>query len=393
MRFQIEDTIDTSDQTLVLGALERSVVTISLNVVRADGELRVYGIGPSLRPVNSRNLTVFRVEGAGHGQTRVKVESEFLASALLEVSAQEPAVREKIEHAMELAKEEVALRRRTARQTSIERTSMEGTSIPIAESSNSKLPARGEPAPYSTRSQAPATHSQAEAADPGPPTVGETAPRISVSRAAAGADALSFQVDSVAPTAGSPTEMRDIRHPDRAESTAWSGALRHRDWERPEVLQIPLTSPRRETVWWKLAVPLAVLLLVACVYLFGRWQKPSPKAATKREAPEIAASSAPLRKESPVSSRTPAVQVMRLPRSKPWRPAKRLSRPRPGAAAKPGQHFWLRPGAKPSQHLRLRRTASGRPGSLLHLRTIAQLAHSPPRRRACANGWTNGQLR
>ncbi len=290
MRFQTEDTIYTSDQTLVLGALERSVVRISLNVVRADGELRVYGIGPSPRPVNVRNLTVFRVEGAGQGQTRVKVESEFLASALLEVSAQEPAVREKIERAMELAKEEIALRRRTAGQTS-----MEQTSIPMAESTDSRLPAHGEPAPHATQSQAPATHSQAAAADPALPTVRETAPRISESRAAAGTTALSF---------------RDTRRPDAAESPAWSDALRHSEGERPRVLQVPPTHPRRETVWWKLAIPATVLLLVTGAYLFGRWQRPSPNAAPGAEAPEIAATSPHLRKESPVYSRTQAVPAV-----------------------------------------------------------------------------------
>lgn len=309
MRFQTEDTIDTSDHTLVLGALERSVVTISLNVERTDGELRVYGIGPSPRPVYARNLTIFRLERAGQEQTRVKIESEFLASALLEISAQEPAVREKIERAMELAKEEVALCRRSAGRVFVERTSafmertsVEQTSLPIVESADARLPTRGDAAAH-------VIQSQAEAADLALHTAWDAAPRLPDSRAAEGMTARSFdEVHSVVPTAGVHPGTRDTRRPDASEGLSWSGALRRSDGERPGDLRVPPTKQHRETVWWKLTIPAAILLLVTGAYLFGRWQRPSPTATPRGEAKEINAASPHLPKGSPVHPYTHAVQ-------------------------------------------------------------------------------------
>lgn len=297
VRFQTEDTIDTSDQTLVLGALERSVVRISLNVVRADGELRVYGIGPSPRPVNVRNLTVFRVEGAEQGRTRVKVESEFLASSLLEGSAQEPAVREKIDRALDLAKEEVALRRRT----------LEQTSVPMAESTDSRLHAPAEPAPHVSA----AFQSQAARADSLLPIVPETAP-ISKAQPAAATATLYSSVDSAGPAFRLHQETNQNGRPETVGRHASSDQLHRGDGEQPTFRQAPPRYLRRETVWWKLAIPVTVLLLVMAAYLFGRWQRPGRDVAPIGKPPKVSVTSPELRKESPVSSQTrevPAVAV------------------------------------------------------------------------------------
>jgi hypothetical protein len=187
--------------------------------------------------------------------------------------------------------------------------------------------------------------------------------------------------------------MTDIRRPDGAESAAWSGALRHRDWERPEVLQVRLINPRRETVWWKLAIPLAVLLLVTCVYLFGRWHKPSSKAAPGEEAPQIAASSPPLRKESPVSSRTPAVQAMAASRTQAVQalaPSKTSVKTSAGAGGEAQATFPAKAGseAQPTRPAtQTREWQAGQPAASQNDSPVSSLAATPPSLRERLDQW------
>lgn len=109
MRFQTTDTVDAADANLVLTLLERNLLCISMKVVRSGDEIRAHGIGPSPRPINAHNTSTFRAEARGDGRILLTGDVEFQASALMEGSAQEPAVRSKIENAVRLTKAEVAM--------------------------------------------------------------------------------------------------------------------------------------------------------------------------------------------------------------------------------------------------------------------------------------------
>ncbi len=108
VRFRTDDTVVASDVSLVLSTLERHLRDIAIEVVRSGSEVRAFGIGPSPRPTNPRNTSIFRAEPDADGRLLLTGEVEFQASALMEAAAQEPAVRAKIENAVRLTKAGVA---------------------------------------------------------------------------------------------------------------------------------------------------------------------------------------------------------------------------------------------------------------------------------------------
>lgn len=109
MRFQTNVTVDAADANLVLLTLERNLRSISMEVVRSGNEIRAYGIGPSPRPINARNTSIFHAEAGEDGRTLLVGDVEFQASALMDGSAQEPAVRSKIENAVRVTQAEIAM--------------------------------------------------------------------------------------------------------------------------------------------------------------------------------------------------------------------------------------------------------------------------------------------
>ncbi len=293
MKFSTEETIGTDDQALVLAALERSVGAISLSVTRMGNELRAYGIGPSPRPVNGHNVTVFRVDVEGSDQTRVKVESEYLASALLDVSAQEPAVRDKVERALELARDEVAhyrwqkSRKAAAAGTAEASTEFTATAPPV----QSTIPPGDQSSGGQPSNEAESRGGRQLAAFPtdalprrgtGRPPEGTTASIRSGEMAVA-----PTVVQATRPAATEIPEIRRAETPSAARESLplnrsapmapepgppWTPVGNHT--ERPKHASPPSSRRQQRLVrsWRALPVAVIVLILVAIAYMLGRWQ-------------------------------------------------------------------------------------------------------------------------
>ncbi len=207
-----------------------------MKVVRSGNEIQAFGIGPSPRPINAHNTSTFRAEAARDGRILLTGDVEFQASALMDGSAQEPAVRSKIDNAVRLTKAEAAMSQIAAGVRS------PGTPAPVL------VMAAPEPAPR-TLPASRATQHEAEQ---------EVAPPRDLGFAAGRADR--------------PQGERTFA--DRPHA-AHTGGIQSR----------PIPQPRlsRNNVdrmgWVSLQYPrfiaaAAVLVLLVAAYLFGRLQGP-----------------------------------------------------------------------------------------------------------------------
>jgi ketosteroid isomerase-like protein len=81
---------------------------VSLETVRTEEELIVYGLGPSFRTMNPKDKTTVRAISHPSATTTLHTEADFLASALVGDTAQDEIVRSKIERAFESLKTELS---------------------------------------------------------------------------------------------------------------------------------------------------------------------------------------------------------------------------------------------------------------------------------------------
>ncbi|HZY62800.1 MAG TPA: hypothetical protein VFE38_09760 [Edaphobacter sp.] len=98
--------VEHSDADQVLSALERHFGDDALEVVRNGNQLTVYGLGPSYRTMNRSDRTIVEVT-PNHTGTIVRVDSQFLASALMGTMAQDTVVRSKIERVFQSVREQL----------------------------------------------------------------------------------------------------------------------------------------------------------------------------------------------------------------------------------------------------------------------------------------------
>ncbi len=107
MRLEIHETVSTPDHEMVLRALEMCSRDVASDVVRESGRLTLYGLGPSPRMKNRRDVTVFHVNAA-ENRTQIHGEVNFQASALLGDQPQDEIVREKLERLFDQVKMHVS---------------------------------------------------------------------------------------------------------------------------------------------------------------------------------------------------------------------------------------------------------------------------------------------
>ncbi len=96
MRFQFDETVEHPDTDLVLRTLEYCLRDVSLETIRSDDQLVVYGLGPSFRTMNRNDKTVL-LATSQQASTFIHAEGIFLASALMGDLPQDNVVRSKIE--------------------------------------------------------------------------------------------------------------------------------------------------------------------------------------------------------------------------------------------------------------------------------------------------------
>jgi hypothetical protein len=100
VKFELTETVAVQDSELVLRALEKHLQKVAGEVVRAEGQITAYGIGPSPRTVNRRDTTIFEVRRIDGG-TVLTASVSYQASGLLGYSPQDDIVSSKIEGAID----------------------------------------------------------------------------------------------------------------------------------------------------------------------------------------------------------------------------------------------------------------------------------------------------
>jgi ketosteroid isomerase-like protein len=108
MRFEVLETVHSTDSELVLRALEVCSREVSSDVVRDGDRIMLRGFGPSPRAKNVHDTTVFCVN-AEDDKTVIQGEVNFQASALLGDQPQDEVVRSKIDDLFELMKAQITL--------------------------------------------------------------------------------------------------------------------------------------------------------------------------------------------------------------------------------------------------------------------------------------------
>ena len=108
MRFEVRETVHSTDLELVLRALEMCSREVSSEVERHGDRIMLRGFGPSPRAKNVRDTTVFCVN-AEDDKTVIQGEVNFQASALLGDQPQDEVVRSKIDDLFDLMKAQVTL--------------------------------------------------------------------------------------------------------------------------------------------------------------------------------------------------------------------------------------------------------------------------------------------
>lgn len=119
MKLLLDVTVEHPDAGYVLRTLQYYLREVSLETVRTEDELIVYGLGPSFRTMNPKDKTIVRATSQSFATT-LHAEANFLPSALVGDVAQDDIVRSKIERAFELLKTELSYdtaSRRTAPRT------------------------------------------------------------------------------------------------------------------------------------------------------------------------------------------------------------------------------------------------------------------------------------
>lgn len=128
MRFEVRETIHSTDMELVLRALETCSREVSSDVVRYGDRIMLRGFGPSPRAKNVHDTTVFCVN-AEDDKTVIQGEVNFQASALLGDQPQDEIVRSKIDDLFELMKAQVRLDTLRAKTYAAARRSVAGSAV------------------------------------------------------------------------------------------------------------------------------------------------------------------------------------------------------------------------------------------------------------------------
>jgi ketosteroid isomerase-like protein len=136
MKFEICETVETTDHEMVLRALELCSREVSSEVVREGDRIMVHGLGPSPRAKNVHDTTVFCVN-AEDDKTVINGEVSFQASALLGDQPQGDVVRSKLDELFSQLKAQIDL------------VSRRGTLGTMAGASNSTAPPVMEAAKHS----------------------------------------------------------------------------------------------------------------------------------------------------------------------------------------------------------------------------------------------------
>jgi len=100
LRFQTTETVQTDDSEKVIGALEASLREFSDELRRDGHKIILYGLGPSPRSRNYRDMAFFEVVSKS-GITTIYADVSFQASALLGASSQDAVVRSKLNYAFD----------------------------------------------------------------------------------------------------------------------------------------------------------------------------------------------------------------------------------------------------------------------------------------------------
>jgi ketosteroid isomerase-like protein len=107
VKLLLDEIVEHPDADHVLRTLEPFLREVSLETVRTEDQLIVYGLGPSFRTMNPKDTTIVRATSQASA-TALHTEANFLASALAGNAAQDEIVRSKIERAFESLKTELS---------------------------------------------------------------------------------------------------------------------------------------------------------------------------------------------------------------------------------------------------------------------------------------------
>lgn len=106
VRFQTVEKVSSEDSGRVLALLEEHLRQVAGRLEREGSRIVLSGLGPSPRAINLNDTTVLEVKPE-EGMTRIEVESNFQASALLGPVGQEEIVREKLQRVIEAARQQL----------------------------------------------------------------------------------------------------------------------------------------------------------------------------------------------------------------------------------------------------------------------------------------------
>lgn len=100
MRFQTTKRMPAQDPDRVLRVLEGCLRSVSNEIVREGGRIKLFGLGPSPRAVNPRDTTVIHVDSQD-GITTLHADVSFQASAFLGAEPQDAVVKDKLDRVFE----------------------------------------------------------------------------------------------------------------------------------------------------------------------------------------------------------------------------------------------------------------------------------------------------
>ncbi len=108
MKFELTESIAVANPDRVLQVLERHLHAVAGDVEFEGDKLVAYGIGPSPRTINRRDVTVIGAQLVA-GETLLRIDVNYQASALLGNMPQDGIVRSKIEGAIDEMRGELSV--------------------------------------------------------------------------------------------------------------------------------------------------------------------------------------------------------------------------------------------------------------------------------------------
>ena len=275
MKLLLDVTVEHPDAGYVLRTLQYYLREVSLETVRTEEELIVYGLGPSFRTMNPKDKTIVRATSQSL-VTTLHAEANFLPSALVGDVAQDDIVRSKIERAFELLKTELSYDTASRRTTSRTLQTV--------------------PTPHDEAVEAVAAMAEAS---PLPPVEADVTSPAPIDRAPDPPPTSSVEVKPEP----KPEPKPETQPASKRSEPAFNVPLRSTAASSVAEVKTDASSAKRRRSAILLLLPLLVLLLAAASYLQHRYSTPSSSPA------EAASNTASVTMTNKAAAPTPAPPV------------------------------------------------------------------------------------